>query len=370
LTIQISNPTGKDNPLEGNIYPNRFDPETAYNNFRIPKTDGLGRALDAYFADRSTQRGWWAAFGAGDPQPYGDTPTFLSLAPDGSTIYLEQPFENHDYDMRTWMIAECERRDIQLRCLSPRQVGRLKKSVESLANDPDHPFEMPYAEDDANAVACIRWNVIRGCPIARPKPGKPLADWRTDPQGWFMRFRTAGNLDWKNPKVAEIVEGILPHFNDLWEMDAEVAYFLGDPAPLKTRGGHPYRGYAAPTIPVGCIIAARAVLDRGCGECPGGCRNNRVCFDRLMGHYEHGYPSIFRSNITRRIESMIRRDGYSLKAFMTWDERDPRKASMKHWRRVARRATRLIFKLVKDSQEGNSEPVKGPRTTPRPPSPA
>lgn len=202
--------------------------------------------------------------------------------------------------------------------------------------------------DDFNAVESIRATVRSGRHLKRPKRigEEQLTDWQA-----FNRYRTSAG---KTSPAAKAFFArkltMLPSFGALIESYPRAKCLGSEKLIPKTKES--WRPYAD-TLVVAMIIAAET-------------SSSRDEFDRQMGLFDHGYPSIRRSMVTGRAhmtaepntpkgQPKVRRIPYVIRMSRDKSIEDPLTVAL----RDLRWASRLVYHLVKRQQAGTSDPATG-----------
>lgn len=304
-----------------------------------------------WYVDWSPTRGTAAMPEGGEPKFVGSMLEWIESLPKGSIVYLETNFEAHNPKLHNAIIDTAKRKEISLRCLPLRVSYKellIRRGVAA------------YKEDDFNALVGIRHAVKLGRHLANPRRYEENS---LDARKSFMRLRTSGRLNFKDKDIRDLCS-ILPRYTDLLWEDEEIAHFLGDGKERGERADF-LSGYSA-TMVTGILLAAREALDL---------EEGKRGFERRMGLFDHGKPSIFRSNNMQRVGAMARREGCNFSICEEHptreddelgcfhrvhydDPKDERRIAIKKWRRVGRRAARFLFHLAKESR-GKRHPVNG-----------
>lgn len=271
----------------------------------------------------------------------------------GDTVVLEANFEFHVPARHNAVIDAANEADIKLLVIPLRVSGRAKKKFDFAHTEENHRAELIEAGitihdkkyDDFNAVEAIRLCVKQGQHLAAPRRYDETA--LTDEQ-IFNRIRTGKLLHRNNEWVRQITEGF-PSFRKLWQEDEKVARILGNGPPPKTDRADRLSGYSLSVLLV-MIIAAKQSASRD-------------EFDRRMGLFAHGYPSIYRSTVLLRLVQLpsggiaqreIRARGLNIKGlYLRLDKNDTEEHKIiRDYRREARRTSRWVYNWyrTKDGQ--------------------
>ena len=272
----------------------------------------------------------------------------------GDVIILETNFEFHLPHRHNAVITATEECGVEIRTLPLRVTGKKTTIMRIARGEPgkNHDDEQDrirasrqasilkqladagitvHDDDDFNAVEAIRIAYKGGAAWARPRwyADVQLSDWQM-----YNRLRTGKEFTYKHEWVRAVTEGF-PSHRELYHADRDVARFFGTDEPAKTDRADRLSRYAVSLL-VSTIITARQA-------------QSRDEFDRLMGLYGHGYPSIRRSNVTRRIESLSRSEakerGISLGGLhVALDHRATEAhAIIRKNRTIAKRSVRYVY---------------------------
>ncbi len=298
-----------------------------------------------YFLDFSPLRGLAVAIDDGKPFIVSESlrqfiEGYSTTSPkSGDTIILETNFEMHRPKEHNLVIDCAKEMGIELRVIALRASGkRYKTRIDIAAGNKETENEEErealialctkegiqfHDDDDCNAVEAIRWAVRDGTHLAAPRyyEKTDLSDIEQ-----FNRLRTASLLDWNNEWVQE-----------------KLSWF---PLPVLFRREHPevasviiqdtnLQRHSSYTISLLLLWVIAAEESKTRNE-----------FDRRVGYYEHGYPSIFRSTGIRRGASLAKRNHKNLRG-ASYGINPEGKVALRQGLSLMRKASRTVFHMVK-----------------------
>lgn len=257
----------------------------------------IGGSLLDFVAGRHAQAGTPSSQGilfsgemdAGKPEPSQGNPPPAPSA--GDTIVIESNFEPHNPDERNAVIAEAEKRRIEIRTLPVRTTGQVKLILDRILKpdncDREYVSQMaawaeregltPYDHDDLRAVEAIRYCYRNGQTSAKAKPS---ALTMKDDLQIYQSLRTMGKLHRSTPWVKTMLRGI-PLTLLLDDLDVQEVYVQDRKWQLE--------------LLLLTIITVRQ-------------SDTRNDFDRWLGLYGNGYARLPRSSFIRRAITLARRD--------------------------------------------------------------
>lgn len=259
-----------------------------------------------------------------DVTHYDSLEAFLPTIADGSAVVIESTFHSFEKTKRHEAINHCAERDIVLLVLNPRATelwrrlhGRIEKTN----------------ENDVRAIyAIVREGVaflkVPVCRCADCMEGDTAFEAfiakREEVAFELIRHRYSGTYD----VLLQRAEKYFGTPKDLRKADPELHAILCD-------GTH-WRKPATVTV----VVAGEAATSRN-------------EFERLLGLYSHGYPSIMRSNMMYwTLGNLYNRTGKALGLEKEEYHNDPR--PMKDARRNFRRQLRKAYHIIK---QGKSNPA-------------
>lgn len=242
----------------------------------------------------------------------------------GIDIVIESPFESFEKEGRNEVLDAASKNSVRIFTINPRETANYRKEHRIEKSDPI----------DAKAIYLMakegKKHLKLASRLTSEKPNKSV-------------YRDVVSLRYHGYKPKS-VKPLLKYLPPAEEVPEELKEVL--------LAGRKYNV----TFVVPNVVAAKAVAERGEG---------RDDFDRAVGSYSHGYPSILRSNFYYRMITTLEKRRMGLRSFnrpiredetpVTDSERKTGKRKMniadrphhKDVMKLTRRATRWIFSQVK-----------------------
>lgn len=249
-------------------------------------------------------------------KPYTPNCTLLEFIQrnPGTRIVVESTFESWAWKAKLDCIEAAEQVGSELLCVAPRQTPKVREKLKLPKSDNNDAITIAHIAGDGKSH------------LSKPKRPQPR------PPSHQERVQKASRLKWHK----DLTEPFLKHLPPKKDWPVE----------LKDSNN----GFA-----VKVIACAMRVLDEGGG---------RKDFDRAIGAYQHGYPSLVRAAfyyyrtdaVTRHLAGVahgkkLTSGKVMLKALSPEEIALHRKGAMRH----IRRGTRWIFHQVRNSYKPNKD---------------